>query len=171
MERIPKGFSALTLRVTRCFTSAPDRAIGTLQARSPRRQAPKPGDGISRGFAPPGRPGLAPPPAFGDEGSAPPAVGGTCLGFSAGGGMCAYRSPALAHMRLACKFAGPHAARKAAGVLCAAKRRLWLAAARAAFARAARARACRSASPCFRSALRSRRRAAVCGCLQVLCRS
>ena len=59
---------------------------------------------------------------------------------------------------------------RAAGVLCAAKRRLWLAAARAAFALAARARACRAASPCSRSALRPCWCAVACGCLPELCR-
>ena len=75
-----------------------------------------------------------------------------------------FNHSSIARVRKFCSC--PRGKEKATGVLRAAKRRLWLAGVRAAFARAARARVCRPASPCSRSASRSCRCAAVCGSQQ-----
>ena len=55
VERIPKGFSPFTLRVS-LVGGAPDRAIGTSFTPAPPGDwVSQARDGISRGLAPPGR--------------------------------------------------------------------------------------------------------------------
>ena len=144
-------------------------------AHSPRRLGlPSQGRHIP-GLSPPGSARGDPPPPSGprvEEGvdaGCPSAFG--AAGIPGGMGLPFISSSnhsSIARVQV-CGWAGGK--EKAAGVLRAANRRLWLAAARVAFARAARARVCRPASPCSRSASRSCRCAAVCGSQQMLCRS
>ena len=153
---------------------APDRAIGTPRPHAPPRRLGLPSQGRRLpGLSPPGSARGGPPPPSGlrveesVDAGCPSAFG--AVGIPGGLGLpfiSSFTHSSIARVQV-CGW--PRGKEKAAGVLCAAKRRLWLAAARAAFARAARARVCRPASPCFRSASRSCRCAAVCGSLQVWC--
>ena len=142
-------------------------------ARSPRRLGlPSQGRHIP-GLSPPGSARGDPPPPSGprvEEGvdaGCPSAFG--AAGIPGGMGLPFISSSnhsSIARVQV-CGWA--RGKEKSRCVLCAAKRRLWLAAARAAVALAARARVCRAAMPCSRSASRTCRCAAACGSLQVCC--
>ena len=142
----------------------------------PETGSPKPGTAYPGVYSPPGSARGDPPPPSGlrveeSVGAGCPSAFGAA-GIPGGVGLpfiSSFNHSSIARVQV-CGW-WPGGKEKAAGVLRAAKRRLWLAAVRAAFARAARARVCRPASPCSRSASRSCRCAAVCGRQQMLCRS